>query len=177
MAYEMLVRKQEMPEDYTFSAISSAGNISKIPPVRINVFQKTSHDTGMMLVKAKTGPSDIHGIGLFAKESISKGTKVWEFTPGFDLVLTKDEVARLSEAAREQFLNYAYTSKESGNYILCSDDARFFNHESNSNITCMVPSGTHIENALECFAVRDISAGEEITNNYTEFDANPHDIL
>lgn len=177
MAYEMFVRKQEMQEDYTFSAISSAGNISKIPPVRVNVFQKTSHDTGMMLVKVKTCPSDIHGIGLFAKEGISKGTKVWEFTPGFDLVLSKEDVQHLSEAAREQFLNYAYLSKESGKYVLCSDDARFFNHQRESNITCRVPANAHFEDALECFAVRDIAPGEEITNNYEEFDADSRDIL
>lgn len=131
----------------------------------------------MMLVKARTGPSSIHGVGLFAKEAIAKGMKVWEFTTGFDLVLSKEEVAHLSEAAREQFLNYAYVSKESGKYILCSDDARFFNHQKDSNITCLIPPGAHIENALECFAIRDISAGEEITNDYIEFDADPRDIL
>ena len=130
-----------------------------------------------MLIRAKTGPSAIHGVGLFVKESVPKGTRVWEFTPGFDLELTKDQVIRLSEAAREQFLNYAYISKETGNYILCSDDARFFNHQKSPNVTCRIPSGTHIENALECFAIGDIAAGEEITTDYSEFDADPHDIL
>lgn len=126
-----------------------------------------------MLIGSIIGQSKIHGIGLFAKEPVSKGTKVWEFSPGFDLALTTEEVQSLSEAAREQFLNYAYLSKESGKYVLCSDDARFFNHDDDSNITCIVPSGPHSENALECFATRDIRAGEEITNNYTEFDADP----
>ncbi|HHT9130555.1 MAG TPA: hypothetical protein ACFYEC_06800 [Candidatus Brocadiaceae bacterium] len=69
----------------------------------------------MMLVRAKTGPSTIHGVGLFAIEFIPKGTKVWEFTNGFDLVLTKEEVENLSKPAQEQFLNYAYLSKKAGN--------------------------------------------------------------
>jgi uncharacterized protein len=130
----------------------------------------------MMLVKAKTGPSAIHGIGLFAKEFIAEGTKVWEFTEGFDLVLTKEQVASLSEASQEQFFNYAYLSKKSGKYILCSDDARFFNHEKPSNIVCRVPEEGAID-ALECFAVRNIQPGEEITNNYEEFDADPSDVV
>ncbi len=33
-----------------------------------------------MLVRAQTGPSTIQGVGLFAKEFIPKGQKVWEFT-------------------------------------------------------------------------------------------------
>ena len=131
----------------------------------------------MMLSRTKTGISAIHGVGLFAKEFIPKGTKVWEFTEGFDLILTKEEVANLSEAAREQFFNYAYLSKKSGKYILCTDDARFFNHQIPSNITCRVPEGPDVVEALECFATKDIQPGEEITNNYTEFDADPSDVV
>ena len=131
----------------------------------------------MMFVKTKTGPSNIHGVGLFAKEFIPKGTKVWEFTEGFDLVLTKEEVKNLSEAAREQFLNYAYLSKKSGKYVLCTDDARFFNHQIPSNITCRIPEGSNLIEALECFAAKDIQPGEEITNNYEEFDADPSDVI
>lgn len=131
----------------------------------------------MMLSRAKTGISAIHDVGLFAKEFIPKGTKVWEFTEGFDLVLTKEEVQNLSEAAREQFLNYAYLSKKSGKYVLCTDDARFFNHQIPPNITCRVPEGSGIVEALECFATRDIQAGEELTCNYEEFDADPSDVI
>lgn len=130
-----------------------------------------------MLVKAKTGMSAIHGVGLFAKEFIPKDTKVWEFTEVFDLVLTKEEVGKLSEAAREQFLNYAYLSKKSGKYVLCTDDARFFNHQIPSNIVCRVPEGSNIIEALECFATRDIQPGEEMTCDYAEFDADPSDVM
>lgn len=131
----------------------------------------------MMLARAKTGPSNIHSIGLFAKEFIPKGTKVWEFTEGFDLILTKEEVRNLSEAAREQFLNYAYLSKKSGKYVLCSDDARFFNHQIPPNVTCQIPEGSKVVEALECVAAKDIQPGEEITNNYEEFDADPSDVI
>ena len=130
-----------------------------------------------MLARAKTGPSSIHGVGLFATELIPKGTRVWEFTEGFDLVLTKEESGKLSRAAQEQFFNYAYLSKKSGKYVLCSDDARFFNHQIPANVTCRVPDGSNITEALECVATRDIQTGEELTNNYEEFDADPSDVV
>ena len=50
----------------------------------------------MILVKTKLGKSNIHGIGIFAKEFIAKETLVWKFNPIFDLVLTKEQVAKLS---------------------------------------------------------------------------------
>ncbi len=124
----------------------------------------------MILVKSKTGLSKIQGIGLFADEFIPKGTKVWEYTNWFDFSLTKDQFSQLSEAAKEQFLNYAYLSKESNKYVLCSDDARFFNHDNNPNVSCVVPVNDHFEDALECFATRDIQKGEELTNDYSEFE-------
>jgi uncharacterized protein len=126
----------------------------------------------MMFVKARIGPSTIHGIGLFAQEFIPKGTKVWEFTEWFDLVLTKEQVKNLSEAARKQFLNYAYLSIKSGKYVLCTDDARFINHQIHHNATCRVPEGHASTEALECFATRDIWPGEELTNDYEEFEAD-----
>ncbi|MCX6717528.1 MAG: SET domain-containing protein [Candidatus Taylorbacteria bacterium] len=126
----------------------------------------------MMLVKSKTEQSKIHGIGLFADEFIAKGTKVWEYTPWFDFSLTKEQVKKLSEASKEQFLNYAYLSKETGKYVLCSDDARFFNHQKNPNVVCIVPKNSEFEEALECFAVQDIMKGEELTCDYSEFEAD-----
>ncbi|MEA2701613.1 MAG: uncharacterized protein QOE22_322 [Candidatus Parcubacteria bacterium] len=131
----------------------------------------------MILVKSTLGPSAIHGIGLFAEEPIKEGTKVWEFAPGFDLAVTKEEVEKLSEPAREDFFNYAYLSKHTGRYILCSDDARFFNHDPDANTTCHIPAGKEMEDALVCHATRDIQAGEELTNNYGEFDEDPYDVV
>lgn len=130
----------------------------------------------MILVKSKTGQSKIHGIGLFSEQFISKSIKVWEYTNWFDFSLDKKQVEKLSDSAREQFLNYAYLSKETNKYVLCSDDARFFNHHKNANITCRVPENTEFEDALECFALRDIMVGEELTCDYSEFDLNPSDV-
>lgn len=82
----------------------------------------------MLLVKTKIGPSEIEGIGLFADEQIKAGTKVWIFEPKLDLVLSKEEITELSFPVQESFYRYAYLDKVRKKYLLCGDDARFFNH-------------------------------------------------
>lgn len=124
----------------------------------------------MLLIKTKIGKSNIEGIGLFSEDSLPKGTKIWEFSKGFDLEITPDQYADLPDGVKRQIDHYAYKSLATGNFILCMDDARFFNHDRNSNVVCLVPENSENPEALECFTTRDVAAGEEITNNYAEFD-------
>jgi SET domain-containing protein len=119
----------------------------------------------MLLIKTKIGQSKVEGIGLFAAQDIKKGTKVWAFEPKLDIVLSKEEISKLSKAAQEQFYRYAYLDKVRGKYLLCGDDGRFFNHSSNPNCD------ETAENDYT-FAKRDIKAGEELTINYFEFYGN-----
>lgn len=120
----------------------------------------------MLLVKTRIGPSKIHRIGLFAAQFIPKGEVLWRFEPGFDLELSKDDILRLSPPDQEQVLNYTYLDEKLNKYILCSDDARFFNHSKAPN-TREVESedGYGITVAL-----KDIHEGEEITCDYEIFD-------
>jgi SET domain-containing protein len=120
----------------------------------------------MLLVKTKIGPSKIAGIGLFADQFISKGTPVWKFVAGFDQIKKEAELSELSEVAKAQFLNYIYHNKKTGDYILCFDDARFFNHSDDPN--CV--SGE--DDDVPDIAVRDIQPGEEMTNDYRVFDSD-----
>ena len=39
----------------------------------------------MLLVDARAGLSEVHGIGLIAQEFIPRGTRIWTFQEGFDL--------------------------------------------------------------------------------------------
>jgi hypothetical protein len=124
----------------------------------------------MLLVKTKIGPSKVAGIGLFAHEFIAKGTPVWKFMSDFDQKISEKKTAEFSESARGQFLNYAYFNQKTGWYILCGDDARFCNHSSDSNIVSTYPPGESEEGVS--IAVRDILKGEEIMDNYEEFDGD-----
>lgn len=124
----------------------------------------------MLLVETYLAPSKIHGIGLFARHFIPRGTLISKFRPGFDLVIPKEELSSLSPPVIGQVEKYAYRSRITGDYILCGDDQRFTNHADVPNTVCLIDKvSTHPED-LDCYASRDISAGEEITNDYTEFD-------
>lgn len=125
----------------------------------------------MIMVKTKVKESTIPnaGLGLFADEFIKKGTVTWRYCPNFDQILYEDDLLRMSEAARIQFLKYAYKNKNTGHYVLCGDDESFINHSTEPNIL-----EGELENELETFSIaaRDIEAGEELFCNYFDFDTN-----
>lgn len=119
----------------------------------------------MLLVKTKIGPSKIEGTGLFADEDIPKDTVIWEFNPLLDRIYTEEEYELLPPLAREYADKYSFYDK--GKYILCGDHAIFTNHsETEQNI------GSTDEVS---FALRDIKKGEEIVDNYDDYDEDPHD--
>ena len=127
----------------------------------------------MLLVPTYVAKSELEGFGLFAKEAIPKGTPIWKFTPGFDLMLHVDFMQHfLSDTAREQVIHYGH--REGNLYYLDSDDARFFNSVPDCNTETVAEGydGTKeiIPNHIAVTrAARDIAAGEEITCNYAEF--------
>ncbi|HCS21299.1 MAG TPA: SET domain-containing protein-lysine N-methyltransferase [Bacteroidetes bacterium] len=123
----------------------------------------------MILVKTTLKESKIEGIGLFADEFIPKDTWIWRYQSGFDLEVKPAELENLSKEALKQFEKYAYLSRKSQNYILCFDDARFFNHSKNPNVSCLFDPDLNDEDI--CYATRDILKGEELTCNYRDFDA------
>jgi SET domain-containing protein len=121
----------------------------------------------MLYVKTKLKESQIHGVGCFADEDIPKGTIVWKFVKDFDQEFPREFIQKLSSPCRQQFLKYAYVSKTTGNYILCSDDTRFFNHSDDNNIKNIAIEG---EQEGVDVSNRDIAAGEELTYDYGVFD-------
>lgn len=118
----------------------------------------------MLLVKTKLDVSQIHGIGLFADSFIPKDTVIWKFNPLIDLVFTEQQLEELAIEAREQIEKYSYRDISLDLYVLCGDDARFFNHSENPN--CL----DTYESESITFASRDINRGEELTCNYGLFD-------
>ena len=122
----------------------------------------------MILVKTKLGKSKIHGIGIFADQLIPKGSVVWKFQYP-DLKVDTSELVKMDTPAKDQFLNYSYLSEKTNKYILCFDDARFFNHQDAPNCIDTVSSDGEEEGLT--VAARDIQKGEELTCNYNDFDA------
>ena len=107
----------------------------------------------MLMVEADVRPSAIHGLGVFARGAISRGTIVWELAPELDLVFDESLLARQPERVRTTLLHYGFWHSRLEKYVLCFDDARFINHSDDPNT-----DGRR--------AVREIAAGEEITYAY-----------
>jgi hypothetical protein len=114
----------------------------------------------MLLVKTYLDKSAIHGLGVFADEVIRKGTKVWRFVDGFDRVYSPTQFAKLPKPARDYIWNYGY--RVDGEILLTIDHDHHMNHSDNAN--------THWHDGY-IVASRTIRKGEEITNDYRQFDA------
>ena len=124
----------------------------------------------MLLVKTKIGPSTIHGIGIFADELIPKGTRIWEYHEGVDSRFDEKFLKSLPELEQKQMLNYAYKNPRTGMYVLCGDDARFFNHSDIPNTDDLEFDDGLVQGEGITVANRDIQPGEEIVSNYRSFD-------
>ena len=112
----------------------------------------------MLLVKTLVRSSPIAGLGLFADEQIRAGQVWWRFDDRIDRTFTQLEFEQLPLQTREWLATYAYL--QGGTWILCGDHAMFVNHSE-------MPNSITVGN--ESIALRDITVGEEIVENYREF--------
>ena len=105
------------------------------------------------------------GIGCFAGEPIKKGVKIWQYNPVIDKVYTSEEFDSITGLEKDFLKMYCY--KNRGKYILCVDNARFFNH----SIECNTFDTNDFEDELlnATYAGRDIAEGEEILSDYRTF--------
>jgi len=114
----------------------------------------------MLLVKTYLDKSPIHGLGVFAGEFIRKGTKIWRFVEGFDRFYSPQQFVKLPKSARDFIKQHGY--QVDGEILLTADNDHHMNHSDAPN--------TYLRNGY-AIARRNIRQGEEITNDYREFDA------
>ena len=111
---------------------------------------------------------------IMAGEDIKEGTVVWKFDNGIDMLYTDEEVSKASKLKQAQINKHAYYDEKLKVWVLCSDNAVFFNHSDNP--TCRE------ENKSENFqgrtiSVQNIKKGEELTCDYFEFDGKAKEKL
>jgi SET domain-containing protein len=117
----------------------------------------------MMLVRTYIAPSEIQGLGIFAGEFIPGGSQLWVLNPKFDIFLYREEIATLPAHMQDYVARYSYPHLEiDGVRIVDCDDGKFMNHNVRPNTDFRVFD--------KGYAIVDITAGEEITCNYFEFD-------
>jgi SET domain-containing protein len=122
----------------------------------------------MMLIETRVAPSGIHGLGLFAVQFVPRGTPVWKFQPGFDHDFSPAQFAALPPLARQHTRWFCFVSQLDGHIILSGDHACFINHSLAPNTGAAKAVGLPVVTV----ALRDIAAGEEITCNYFDYDAD-----
>jgi hypothetical protein len=96
------------------------------------------------------------GYGVFATKPIPKGTITW-VRDALDQTFKPEELATFSPEYQEILDKYCFTDRR-GQAVLCWDLARYMNHSCAA--TCL-GAGYEFE-----IAVRDIAAGEELTDDY-----------
>ena len=121
----------------------------------------------MLTVKTTVKQSSIHGLGVFADQFIPKGTIVWMFKEGIDFKYTKQQFEQMNKEQQTKMTHFSYYDNNLECYILCSDNSKYVNHSDNPNL-----SSYYDEHYVEgySYANRDIMIGEEITDDYYEYD-------
>ena len=112
----------------------------------------------MTVVKTYLKETKDKGIGLFARESLSKGTIWWKEALDFDKIITADEYFVVHGIQLEFYNTYMFV-KSDGTMYMCLDNARFINHSDNPNT---------INSGDDCITSRDIKQDEELTCDYRE---------
>jgi uncharacterized protein len=115
----------------------------------------------VLLIEADLRESDIHGIGLFCLEPIPRGTKVWEFHPLFDVVISDADLPDLPQPVHSFLRKYAYRSVKTAELIVNVDLARHMNHAD-------VPS-LITDSESNYYAAYDLPPGTELTCDYRIF--------
>ena len=96
------------------------------------------------------------GYGVVATKYIPKGTITWALDK-LDRIFSEAEVEKMNAIYKRIVDIYTFRDN-TGNYILCWDNACFVNHSFNSNC---ITTAYDFE-----IAVRDIYEGEELTDDY-----------
>jgi hypothetical protein len=99
---------------------------------------------------------EVIGLGVFATAPIPQGTIVWVLDE-LDQILPAERVKRLGRRYGRLLDRYAFVNGK-GEQVVCWDLARWINHSCDANV---ISSGWNFD-----VAIRDIAAGEEITNDY-----------
>ena len=114
----------------------------------------------MLFVETELKESPIHGIGVFLVSPVAKGELIWRFDSRIDRVYTPDEIATLPVHMQRYLRTYSTWHEQSGVYVLCGDNGRYFNHSDRpSTVSNAIAFG-------EDRAARDLHPGDELTSDY-----------
>lgn len=119
----------------------------------------------MIHVKYQLKTSPIHGVGLFAAEKIKEGQVVYTASPLLDTNITLEQFNSLDPKEKQEMRWWGFWDEPNNVWHSDFDVTRFVNHSQNATLS---QDEKHQDAYL--VATRDIRAGEELTQNYLEFE-------
>lgn len=120
----------------------------------------------MMHIKYKLDKSKNHGIGLFTGQDIKKGQLIYSASPILDVNITKEQFDSLSKSEQKEVRYWGFWMEKEKVWHVDFDVSKFLNHS-------FEPTTTQDFGKDEAYliALRDIKSGEELTQNYLEFES------
>lgn len=108
----------------------------------------------------------MHGVGLFADQNINKGDLIYTASPLLDTNISQQEFNSLDDREKSEVGWWGFFDRPSQKWHVDFDVSKFINHSYEANIT----QDQHHDEAY-LVAKRDIEKGEELTQNYLEFES------
>ena len=119
----------------------------------------------MILIDYEIKDSKIHGAGMFTKQFIKNGELIAKASPELDVDITKEVYDKLEQREKDEILYWGFYDAPRECYHVDFDNTKFINHSFDSNIT---QDPNYLDMCL--VASRDIESGEELLQNYLEFE-------
>ena len=120
----------------------------------------------MIHIKYELKDSGLHGVGLFTSDEIQEGSVIYTASPLLDLNITQSQFDSLDQREKDEILWWGFFDEPSQMWHVDFDVSKFINHSYEANVT---QHADHDEAFL--VAARNIDAGEELTQNYLEFES------
>lgn len=120
----------------------------------------------MIHIKYKLKTSNLHGIGLFTDQEIQKGQLIYTASPLLDVDITQKQFDSLNEKEKAEIKWWGFFDEASDKWHVDFDVSKFINHSYNPTVT---QDPDHQEAYL--VATRNLAKGEELTQNYLEFES------
>lgn len=120
----------------------------------------------MIHIKYKLDKSKLHGIGLFAQENLKKGQLIYTASPLLDVNISQKQFDSLNEKEKGEIRYWGFWDEPNKVWHVDFDNSKFINHS-------FTPTLTQDPRYKDAYLIttRDVKKGEELTQNYLEFES------
>jgi len=125
----------------------------------------------MYVKKVLVRESKVNGNGVFADELIERGSVVWKYKEDYDKAISIEKYELLDDKQKAILNRIAYLSPTSNLYVYPpQDDPAIYTNHSNDEFNISVVFDKEISSEPFFVSNRVIEKGEELLNNYHDFD-------